>query len=138
MRACTRTEVLWRGGTTVSARAEELRRGHRGGKLSSAALLVLGWLHGGDGEVEGVKAGLWAEARRQQLTSSASSRWRGRLGAPPWRARQGRGGNGEKLGVSGARGDLACASWPRHRRVLATRRAPPVPGRPLSRPSSKF
>jgi hypothetical protein len=58
VRTSTRTEVLWRGGTTVSARAEELRHGHHSGELSSAALLVLGWLHGGDGEVERLKAGL--------------------------------------------------------------------------------
>jgi hypothetical protein len=40
--------------------AEELRRGHRGGEPSNAATPVLGWLHRGDEEVEGVKAGLCA------------------------------------------------------------------------------
>jgi hypothetical protein len=42
----------------ASARAEEFWRGHRDGKLSRAALPVPGWLHGGDGKVEGVKTGL--------------------------------------------------------------------------------
>jgi hypothetical protein len=70
--ASTRTEVLWRGGTTASAHAEELRRGHRGGELSSAASPVLGWLHGGDGEVEGVKAGLCAVGIGQRHNHSGS------------------------------------------------------------------
>jgi hypothetical protein len=50
--------VLWRGGTTASARTEELRRGHRGGEPTNAASPVLGWFHRGDGEVEGVAAEL--------------------------------------------------------------------------------
>jgi hypothetical protein len=72
VRASTRTEVLWRGGTTASARAEELQQGHRGGELSSAALPVLGWLHGGDGEVEGVKAGLCVVGIGQRHNNSGS------------------------------------------------------------------
>jgi hypothetical protein len=72
VRASTRTEVLWRGGTTASARAEELRRGHHGGEPSSVALPVLGWLHGGDGEVEGVKAGLYAVGIGQRHNNSGS------------------------------------------------------------------
>jgi hypothetical protein len=47
-----------RGGTTTSARTEEFRRGHRGGEPSNAASPVLGWFHGGDGEVKEVVAEL--------------------------------------------------------------------------------
>jgi hypothetical protein len=72
VRASTCTEVLWRGGTTARARAEELRRGHCGEKPSSVALPVLRWLHGGNGEVEGVKAGLCAVGIGQRHNNSGS------------------------------------------------------------------
>jgi hypothetical protein len=99
MRACTRTEVLWRGGTTVSARAEELRRGHRGGEPSNAALSVLGWLHGGDGEVEGVKVGLRAVGIGQRRDGSSS------------RARRARGGGGASVLRPGERGKGEGGKW---------------------------
>jgi hypothetical protein len=78
--ASTCMEVLWRGGTTASAHAKELQRGHCGRELSSAALPMLGWLHGGDGKVEGVKAGLCAVGIGQRHNNSGSRAQRARGG----------------------------------------------------------
>jgi hypothetical protein len=68
----------------------------------------------------------------EKLTTANGERRRKKMGEKAGR------GNGGELRVSRWRGDLACASWPWHQCMLATRRAPPVPGRPLSRPSSNF
>jgi nicotinamide mononucleotide (NMN) deamidase PncC len=73
-------EVLWRGGTTASAYAEELRRGHRGRESSNVASSVHGWFHGGDGEVERVKAGLCAVGIMQRRDDDGSRAQRARGG----------------------------------------------------------
>jgi hypothetical protein len=74
-------------------------------RTSNAALSVLGWLHGGDGEVEGVKAGLRAVGigQRRDSSSSRARRARGGGGASvlrPGERGKGEGENGGKLGVS--------------------------------------
>jgi hypothetical protein len=56
----------------ASARTEELQRGHRGGEPSNAALPVHEWFHEGDGEVEGVKAGLCVVGIGQRYDSGGS------------------------------------------------------------------
>jgi hypothetical protein len=58
----------------VSAHAEELQRGHRGGEPSNVASPVLGWFDGGDGEVKEVVAELcavWIGQRHDDGSSRA-------------------------------------------------------------------
>jgi hypothetical protein len=64
-------------------------------RTSNAALSVLGWLHGGDGEVEGVKAGLRAVGIGQRRDGSSSRAQRARGGGGASVLRPGERGKGE-------------------------------------------
>jgi hypothetical protein len=99
-----------RGRTMVSARSEELRWGHRGGEQSNAASPMLGWFHGGDGEVKEVVVELCAVGIGQRHDNG---------GSQAWRAHGGGGGAFLRFSVHRGRGrrewrgsDQLRASWP--------------------------